>query len=90
MDDLTAEQGERSERGTIHPRVADQNREIKKWNAIARMVDPNPEVLPFALSTTETERQWAFFARASGIVNPPVVREIDEVDDISDAVVTIF
>ena len=90
MDDLTAEQGERSERGTSQSRVSDQNREIKKWNAIARMVDPNPEVLPFALSTTEPERQWAFFARASGIVHPPITKEIDEFTEISDAVVTIF
>ncbi|MCX6700375.1 MAG: hypothetical protein NTV68_10705 [Methanomicrobiales archaeon] len=90
MDDLTEEQGERSERRTIHTLISDQNREIKKWNAIARMVDPNPEVLPFALSTTEPERQWAFFARASEIVHPPITREIDEVTEISDVVVTIF
>ena len=39
MDDLTAEQRNQSGHGIFQPQVSDQNREIKKWHAIARMVD---------------------------------------------------
>ena len=90
MDDLTAEQGKLSEHGTITPQVSDQNSEIKKWRAIARMVDPNPDVLPFSLSTTEPERRWAFVARASGIFHQSVTREIGEAAEMSEAAVAIF
>ncbi len=84
MDDLTEEPEELPELATIQFQVSDQNREIKKWQAIARMVDTNPDVLPFSLSTTEPERRWAFFARASGILHQSLTREINEVGDISD------
>ncbi len=90
MDDLTAETGGLSEHGTIQSQVSDQNREIKKWRAIARMVDTNPDVLPFSLSTTEPERRWAFVARASGIFHQTVTREIGEAAEMSEAVVAIF
>jgi hypothetical protein len=84
MDDLTAEPGELPELDTIQLQVSDQNREIKKWQAIAKMVDINPDVLPFSLSTTEPERRWAFFAQASGILYQSLTREINEVGDITD------
>ncbi len=90
MDDLTLDQGKLSGQNTIQLQVSDKNREIKKWQAIARMVDSNPDVLPFSLSITEPERRWAFFARASGILNQSVTRDIDEAAEISEAVVAIF
>ena len=90
MDDLTAEQRELSEDGSVLPQVSDQNREIKKWRAIARMVDPNPDVLPFPVSTTDPERRWAFFSQASGLLYQSVTREINETADMPDAVVAIF
>jgi hypothetical protein len=85
MDDLTAEPEGLPELATIQIQVSDQNREIKKWHAIARMVDRNPDVLPFSLSITEPERRWVFFARASGILHQSIIREINEVGDITDA-----
>jgi hypothetical protein len=84
MDDLKEEPEELLELVTIQFQVSDQNREIKKWQAIARMVDTNPDVLPFSLSTTEPERRWAFFSRASGILHQSLTREINEVGDITD------
>ena len=68
MPDLTEEPDELPGQGTIPDQVSDQNREIKKWRAIARMVNNNPDVLTFSLSTTEPERRWAFFALASGVL----------------------
>jgi hypothetical protein len=90
MDDLTALSEELPEHGTIPPQVSDQKREIKKWRAIARMVDTNPDVLPFSLSTTEPERRWVFFSQASGILHQSLTREINGVGDPSEAVVAIF
>jgi hypothetical protein len=90
MPYLTEEPEEVPGQGTILNQVSDQNREINKWRAIARMVDNNPDVLPFSLSITEPERRWAFFARASGILHQSLTREIDEVGDISEASVAIF
>jgi hypothetical protein len=87
---MTAETRGLSEHGTILTQVSDQNREIKKWQAIARMVDSTPDVLPFSHSITEPERRWAFYARASGIVQRSVTREIDDAAEMSDAVVAIF
>jgi hypothetical protein len=82
MDDLKEDPEELLELATIQFPVSDQNRVIKKWQAIARMVDTTPDVLPFSLSTTEPERRWVFFARASGILHQ--TREINEVGDITD------
>jgi len=90
MDDLTLDQGKLSGQNTIQLQVSDKNREIKKWQAIARMVDSNPDVLPFSHSITEPERRWAFFARASGILNQSVTRDIDGAAEMSEAVVAIF
>jgi len=90
MDDLTAFSEELPEHGTIQSQVSDQNREIKKWCAIARMVDTNPDVLPFSLSTTDPERRWVFFGQASGILHQLLTREMNEVGDPSEAVVAVF
>lgn len=90
MDNLIAKQGELSEEGTFQPQVSYQNREIKKWQAIARMVDSNPDVLPFPLSTTEPERRWAFFSQASGILLQSGSRVVDETSDSPEAAVDIF
>ena len=90
MDDLIAQLGELSEDREFQPQVSYQNREIKKWQAIARMVDSNPEVLPFSLATTEPERRWAFFSQASGILHLSESRAINEVSETSEAVVDIF
>jgi len=90
MNDLTAEPSELSGRGTIPQEVSSQGREIRKWQAIARMVDPNPDVLPFSLSTTEPERRWAFFSQAYGILQQSESRAMDEVSDTSEEAVDIF
>jgi hypothetical protein len=90
MDDMTAETRELSEQGTIQTKVSDHNREIKKWQSIAKMVDSIPDVLPFSHSITEPERRWVFYARASGIVQQSVSREIDDAAEMSEAVVAIF
>jgi hypothetical protein len=84
MDDLAAEPKGLPELATIEVQVSDQNREIKKWQAIARMVDRNPDVVPFSHSITEPERRWVFFARASGILHQSLIREINEVGDKTD------
>jgi hypothetical protein len=91
MDDLIAAPEEQSDSVLFQPQVFYQNREIKKWQAIARMVDPNPDVLPFALTTTDPERRWAFFSQASGILHQSEARAVEEVtDNTSGAVVEIF
>lgn len=90
MDDLIAEPGELSGHEIISSQVSDQDREIKKWHAISRMVEPDPDVLPFSLSTTGPERLWAFFTRASVILQQSEDRAMDEVTGISEATVDIF
>jgi hypothetical protein len=90
MDDLIEKPGGLSEVRVFQPQVSYQNREIKKWQAIARMVDSNPDVLPFSLATTEPERRWAFFSQASGILHLSESRAIDDGSDTSEAVVDIF
>lgn len=90
MDDLTTDSGDLSGHGTFQPRISDQTRDIRKWQAMARMIDPNPDVLPFSLSTTEPERRWAFFTRAAGIVYPALTRTTEDGSDMSEVAVTIF
>jgi hypothetical protein len=90
MDDLIENPGELSEDRTFQTQVSYRNREIKKWNAIARMVDTTPDVLPFSHSTTEPERRWAFFSQASGILHQSASRAVDEISDTSGAVVDIY
>lgn len=85
MDDLTAVPDELPELAKLQFQVSDQAREIKKWQAIARMMDNNTDVLPFSLSTTDPEWRWVFFARASGILHQSLSREINEVGDIKEA-----
>jgi len=90
MDDLIENPGELSGNRIFQPQVSYRNREIKKWKAIARMVDTNPDVLPFSHSITEPERRWAFFSQASGILHQSASRAVDEVSDTSGAVIDIF
>ncbi|GEM_PF-2857990 len=90
MDNLKAEQGEQYGPGTSRPFISDRTRDIKKWQAIASMVDPDPDVLSFSLTSTESERRWAFFTRASGISRPGIPGDPGEVDDRSEEVVMIF
>ena len=90
MDDLIEKPGGLSDGRVFQPQVSYQNREIKKWQAIARMVDSNPDVLPFSLASTEPERRWAFFSQASGILHLSESRAIDEITDTPEAVVDIF
>jgi hypothetical protein len=85
MDDLTAVPDELHELAKLPFQVSYQDRQIKKWQAIARMMDNNPDVLPFYLSTTDPERRWVFFTRASGILHQSLSREINKVGDIKDA-----
>jgi len=90
MNDLTVQPGEFPGNDTIQSQVSDQNREIKKWGAIARMVNSNPDVLPFSLAITEPERRWAFFSQASGILHQSLTRNTDEIAEMSETVVAIF
>jgi hypothetical protein len=90
MDDLTAEQRDQSGYGISQPQVSDQNREIKKWHAIARMVDSYPDVLSFSITITDPERRWAFFSQASGILHRSADRAITEVTDTSEVVIDIY
>jgi hypothetical protein len=85
MGGMTLETDELTDLASIRLQESDQNREIKKWHAIAKMVDINPDVLQFSLSITEPERRWAFFAQASGILYQSLTREINEVGDRADA-----
>jgi hypothetical protein len=90
MDDLTADQMEQSGHEISRFQLSDQNREIKKWHAIARMVNSYPDVLPFSLIITDPERQWAFFSQASGIIRQSKDKSIAEVTDTSEVVIDIY
>jgi hypothetical protein len=87
MDYQQGDAGKNYDIGPIHFNTPYQQREIKKWRAIAIMVDTNPDVLPFSISSTEHERRWAFFSQASGILHTPALRESVESQE---AVVAIF
>lgn len=90
MDDLTDVQPESPGEMGVKDVVPFQTREIRKWQVIASMVDTNPDVLPFPISTNRPERLWAFFSQASGILQQTDITKMAEEADSAGASVIIF
>jgi hypothetical protein len=90
MEDLTADQIEQSGQEISLFQVSDPNWEIKKWHAIARMVNSYPDVMSFSRIITDPERRWAFFIQASGILHRFENRAIAKVAATSEAVINIY
>ena len=71
------------------PVALKERRDLKKWKAMAGMLDSFPDVLTFSSGTSEHEWRWVIFGQAQELFSNTLIRTTLETEP-SDSMVAIF